>query len=119
MKRLALFISPIVIASSALAQSSASCVTHFYNKSNFPWSISNFDSTKTSLVIQPNTTASINWGTTTEVTISGNIPNRPYVRQFQVQAAGSCVTIQHQGNTGSVMLNKPGAGDVTTCAGGC
>ena len=105
--------------SAAPAQSAPACVTHFYNKSNYQWSIANFDGKNTSLLIAPNSTIEIHWSATNSVTIGGNVPNRPYIRKFEVQAVDSCVTIQHQGATGNVSLNKPGNGDITTCAGGC
>lgn len=98
----------------------ATCIRHFYNRSNFQWSIAGFSDDKSSLIIAPNTTVEIPWGaSSTGVTISGNIPGRPYVRQFQIQLDGDCVVIEHQGNTGNVTLNKTTNGDVTTCVGGC
>ena len=97
----------------------AACVTHFYNNSDYEWSISGYNNGQPSLVVSPHTTVEIQWANSSEVTIGGNIPNRPYVKSFQVQAQQDCVTILHQGNTGNITLNKPGAGDITTCAGGC
>jgi hypothetical protein len=109
----------IFVTAAAQSQSTPVCVTHFYNQSNFKWSIYNFDGKKSSLFIAPNTTAAISWGATTVVTISGNIPGKPYVQQFQVQPANSCVVIQPQITTGPAAVNKPGNGDIKTCAGGC
>jgi hypothetical protein len=117
--RSALFVILASTTVSAQSQSNPVCVTHFYNQSNYKWSIYNFDGRKDTLFIPPNTTVTISWGTTSAVTISGSIPNGPYRQQFQVQQANSCVVIQSQGATGSLLLNKPGSGDITTCAGGC
>src|SRR5665213_2559336 len=61
------------------------CVTHFNNQSNFQWSIYNFDGRKSALFIPPHATVAINWGTTSEVTISGEIPNGAYKQQFVIQ----------------------------------
>jgi hypothetical protein len=97
----------------------AACVTHFYNKSNFPWSISGFNGPQSNLVVAPNTTVDIPWGTSTAVVIGGEIPQRPYTRHYQTQSAGDCFLILHPGNTGNVILNKPASGDVTTCADNC
>ena len=120
MNRSILWVSLIaMLPTAARSQSVPACTTHFHNNSNFQWSISNFDGNGSQLLIQPNSTLSIVWGPTTKVTISGDIPNRPYVRQFQVQATGNCVTLGSQSSAGSVTLNKPGSGDVTTCSGGC
>lgn len=109
----------VLLATMASQPTHAACVRHFYNRSNFQWSIAGYDGSKSSLIIAPNTTIEIPWGSATIVTISGNIPGRPYVRQFQVQAADDCVLIAHEGNTGNVTVNKPTNGDVATCVGGC
>jgi hypothetical protein len=106
-------------ASSAHPQSTPVCTTHFYNQSNFQWNIYNFDGKKDTLFIPPNTTMAINWGTTSVITISGNMPNNLFKQQFSVQQANSCVVIQASGSNWPVSLNKPGNGDITTCAGGC
>jgi hypothetical protein len=101
------------------AISFAACVTHFYNASNFQWSIAGFNGPQSNLIVAPNTTVEIPWGTATAVIIGGEITQRAYTRQFQVQASGDCFIILHPGNTGNVILNKPGNGDVTTCTGNC
>lgn len=116
--------SPLLLAGITLfphttVAAQTACVGHFYNRSNFQWSITGQDGTKASLVIAPNTTADIPWGAATSVVISGTITGRPYTRQFQIQAIDGCVIILHQGNTGNVTLNKPTNGDVTTCLGSC
>ena len=111
--------SLIFLSAIAAASAPAACVRHFYNRSNFQWSISGFNGAKSSLIVAPNSTVEIPWDSSSVVTISGEIPGRPYVRQFQVQSVEDCVVIQHQGNTGNVTLNKPTNGDITTCAGGC
>jgi len=106
-------------ATSAWPQSPPACVTHFYNQSNFQWSIYNFDGNERSLFIAPNSTVAINWGTTSAVTVSANLPNHPYLQRLQVQQSGSCVVIKQQGPPGPLSVNKPGNGDITTCTGGC
>lgn len=117
--RVRTFIPLLCLSGPALVDASGSCVTHFYNNSDYEWSISGYDTGASPLVVSPHTTIDIPWGTSTEVTIGGNIPNRAYIKSFQVEAQQNCVTILHQGNTGNITLNKPGNGDVTTCAGGC
>lgn len=109
----------IFITVPARPQSPPVCVTHFYNQSNFQWSIYNFDGRKSTLFIPPHATLAVNWGTTSAITVTANIPNHPYAQRFQVQQANSCVVIQSQGPAGSVLLNNPNNGDITTCAGGC
>jgi hypothetical protein len=106
----------VLVVTPALSQTT--CVGHFYNQSNYAWSIVNFDGHNTSVLIQPNTTFNITWGVTDNITISGNTPE-PYIRRFQVQPMDSCVNIIHQGSAGSVTLNKPNPGDITTCSGTC
>lgn len=113
----------LAIASSlfacCLSAAEGACIGHFNNRSNYQWSISGYDGDKANLIIAPNTTAEIPWGSATAVVISGTITGRPYTRQFQVQAANGCVVILHHGNTGNVILNKPTDGDVVTCVGNC
>jgi hypothetical protein len=103
----------------AVAQpQSAVCSTHFYNNSNYKWSIYNADGQRNTLFIQPNTTVTINWGTTSAITVTGYIPSHPYKQQLQVQPANSCVVLQPYSSS-ALTVNKPGNGDFTTCAGGC
>lgn len=118
-RNLVAFVFLASMASAARSQTAPSCTTHFYNKSNFQWSIYNFDGQKTSLLIQPNTTVEIHWGNTSAVTIGGNIPSRPVVKQFQIQIVDGCVVLQSQGPASNLLLNKPSKGDITTCVGGC
>jgi hypothetical protein len=118
-KNLAYAFLAVLLAPLAQSQSTPTCTTHFYNKSNFKWSISNFNGQNASLMIQPNSTLTIVWGNTNTVTISGDIPNRPYVKTFQVQVVNDCVVLQSQGPTGGLQINQPGNGDITTCTGGC
>jgi hypothetical protein len=98
---------------------SAACISQFHNKSNYQWSISGFDGVQSTIMVAPNSTANIPWGTPTNILISGAIKNRPYTRRFQTQAADNCFMILHQGNTGNIFLNRPAAGDVVTCRGNC
>ncbi len=109
----------VAMSGSMVFQASAACTRHFYNKSNFAWSISGYDGPKSSLVIQPNSTAEIPWGAFSTITIGGNISGKPFGRQFKVRMLDGCVFIGHHGPTGPVTLNKFQNGDVTTCAGGC
>lgn len=102
-----------------LSTARGACIGHFNNRSNYKWSISGYDGAKANLIIAPNTTADIPWGPATSVVIGGDIPGRPYTRQFEIHAAGGCVIIQRKGNAGNVILNKPSKGDVVTCVGGC
>ena len=96
------------------------CTSHFTNQSNYQWSISGYDGTPTKLVVAPGQTVVIPYGTTTSITVSGNIPNRPYTKQFQLQAgAAGCYTVLYTGNPGYVKINKPNPGDIATCVGGC
>jgi hypothetical protein len=118
-RNLVALVCVVSMASTALPQTAPSCTTHFYNKSNFQWSIYNFDGQKTSLLIQPNTTVEIQWGNTSAITIGGNIPNRPVAKQFQVQSVDGCVVLQSQGPASNLLINKPNKGDITTCTGGC
>jgi hypothetical protein len=118
-KAFALLLLVPLLTQVAHSQSTLTCTTHFYNKSNFKWSISNFNGLNTSLMIQPNSTLAIVWGNTATVTISGDIPHRPYVKTFQVQVMNGCVVLQSQGPTAGTFLNQPSNGDITTCSGGC
>lgn len=110
---LALAMSP------ATSQAAPVCVTHFYNQSNFQWSISNFDGKQSTLFIPPHTTLAISWGITRRVVVAASLPNRPFTQQFEVQQADSCVVLRSQNTSGPASPNKPGNGDITTCAGGC
>jgi hypothetical protein len=109
----------IFVTASARPQSTPVCVTHFNNQSNYRWSIYNFDGKKTALFIPPHAIMTIGWGMTSTVTISGDLPSGAFKQQFPIQQLNSCVIFQVQGSTGPVTLNKPGNGDITTCAGGC
>jgi len=106
------------LAMSANAQSAPACVGHFYNKSNFQWSLFNFDGKKTFLKIEPNTSVDISWSVG-QVTLNANIPNRPFFKQITLQAAGSCPAFSEPGNFGPVMLANPTDLDITTCTGNC
>jgi hypothetical protein len=119
MRYFASLLTALVLVLCLQSTSFAACVTHFYNQSNFPWSISGYNGTNSNLVVAPNTTVEIQWATSTSVVISGAIPNRPYVRQFQVEPSGACFLILSPGNTGIAFINTPTNGDVTTCSGNC
>lgn len=76
---------PVSMSGAAQSQSTPVCITHFYNQSNVQWRIYDFDGRKSTLFIAPNSTVAINWGTTSAVTISGNVRNEPYLRQLPVR----------------------------------
>lgn len=108
-----------LMTSAAMPQSAPVCMTHFYNQSNFQWSIANFDGRKSTLFIPPHTTLAISWGNTKDVLVFGNLPSHPYAQRFEVEPAGSCVVLRSRSSGELVSPNKPGNGDITTCAGSC
>lgn len=103
----------------AFSQSAPICVTHFNNQSDYRWSITNADGRKSTVFVPPHSTAAIGWGTTTAVTIVGEIPSARYIKQFSVQQGNSSVVIQPKGPDQQLQLNQPGSGDITTCSGSC
>ena len=118
--KLSMLSLPFLVATSLLGAQTPTCVSHFNNLSDFQWSITGFDGSPTKLMIQPGQTIVIPYTQATNLTVSGSIPNRPYTKQFQLQAdATGCYTILYKGNPGYVRINKPNPGDVVTCSGGC
>lgn len=100
-------------------QSGPICVTHFYNVSNFQWSIYNADGKRSAIFIPPQSTVMIAWGPTNVVTLHGDLGSKSFTQQYTVTQANSCVMIQAPAPSAQVTVNKPGNGDITTCAGGC
>ena len=118
LRRQAAFVMCLLVPGAIQAQSG--CVRHFTNRSTYTWSIAGYDGPQSKLMIAPNTTVAIPYGNAVQVTISGNIPDRPYSKQFDVQSTpDSCFEIVHQGPVGYITLNKTQNGDVVTCVGGC
>lgn len=110
---------PAVLLAAVCLPAQANCVRHFNNRSSFTWSIAGYDGMVSKLLIPPGTTVEIPYGVADKLTISGNIPDRPFTKQFQVQALGDCYEILHHGNPGYITLNKTQNGDVVTCTGDC
>ena len=108
-----------LLAASSFALAQTACTGHFTNRSNFAWSISGYDGGNSSLVIAPGATVDLNYMNATSITVSGDVPNRPYTRTFKLQASDGCYVIQFRRNPGFVTLNSPNPGDVVTCVGGC
>ncbi len=96
------------------------CTTHFYNKSNYPWTVSHFDGTNTNLVVPANTTVDLSWKYTTRVTVSATIASRSFAREYRVvRGPSGCFTIANQNLNGFAIVNRPSVSDITTCTGDC
>jgi len=98
----------------------ADCTSHFYNHTEFPWTISGQDAGNTQLVIPAKTATEFHWSTlATSVVISATIHDHLYTMQFLVHRMAGCYVIVQRGNPGPLLLNRPSQGDISACVGRC
>lgn len=98
----------------------ADCTSHFYNQTNFPWTISGQDASNSQLVIPAKTTTEFHWSPlTTNIVISTTIHDHLYSMQFRAHRMAGCYVIVPRGNPGPLLLNRPAEGDITACVGRC
>jgi len=110
----------LIITLSAVSQGQAPvCTSHFNNRSNYDWTLFNFDGRKTWLKVPPNSIVDVPWGSTTSVTLSANIPNRVYLKELQVTTSGACVLLSSTKPLVLVTVNTPAQADIVTCVGNC
>jgi hypothetical protein len=115
MRFLTLLIAAIVLTTAWAADASAQCAVtrHFYNNSDYTWTIS----VKAGCgglpycAIRPHSTGKIQYNP---------VPLVPIVVKSPIYSAGFLVQfchIVHQGNTGAIAVNDPADGDIQTCGG--
>ena len=108
-------------ALSVLPDAGFACGTrHFYNNSDRSWGLS-FQKSTCSLPNGPNVSScTVPPGGVAEIHYVNVIAGGDYMTMygngfFQFSVTTVSCHIDHQGNTGNVVLNDPANGDVTTC----
>jgi hypothetical protein len=105
-----------------------SCTRHFYNKSDYEWAVAMINSGRCQTaggksdpsgvcIIPPHGSAvlgySNNGSVGAQVLMAGAWKGGHYAGGFSLRTVG-CY-IEHDGNTGNVVLNDPADGDIATC----
>ncbi|MDO9297643.1 hypothetical protein [Bradyrhizobium sp.] len=101
---IALLVATLLSATNASAQ--FYCSRHFYNNSNYTWTVSN---AVVQRKIPPRTTQSLNYLSIGSQTLRIRSPF--YDQSFPV----SFCYLNHSGGTGYIAVNDPANGDVQTC----
>jgi hypothetical protein len=116
-----------LLSSSLITVSQASCERHIYNESNSEWTFSfitpqgevrvlDAQCAGHTCFIPPKKTMTINYN------FSNNFKGYVYIGDknqnfngfgFTKEFFGKCVSIHHEGSTGSVSMNEPSGGDFT------